>query len=1597
MNVSVENWTRTVHRLGLFDKIFYNRQLGDLGMQPIADGDEAFRHWSTFGVEHRLVPTPLFDPQWYAVTYEAGVQADEFGFRKFMELGLAINQSPTPWFTAGWYQARYNSPKDVSSLQHWLESDSDPLPHLGLQGWLRNFGGEKSQTENPARGRDWLGGLTQATSKRGAGLSPDAFTALAALFDPAFYRGEAGLDPETPDLEAFVDFLNRGLPSGLRPSRLFDADFYLKSAVAAGLPALEPGLAPYEHWLRYGVPARVVPTPMFDSEHYVQLYKDIRESGEWPFLHFVVHGVNEERAISPWFDVRWLRERLPATPDETSTPRRFFASPKAPAPLKELERWAPPDSDGREWLAALTQATLARREILDDCAALASMFWPGYYRQAAKLDRQTSALEAFLHFLTEGLQLGLSPTPLFDAAYYLRAIKDKKLPALNAKEPPLLHWLRHGVETEIVPTPLFDEEAYKRKYPQQAQAAGWLFWRYLSRDVWGGLDPSFVINGARIRKDMPGGESPPLPFFFEFAATRSLSANFGFDAWRDQSGRPLDDSGAPGGIAAALGRISLAFRKPPWREAAVVAELIAAMFDPEAYARDVGASAEASQLQVFAAFLESGAQKYRNACPYFDADFYAKEARELKLPAWKADDNLFLHWLKHGLAANARPSAILSGVAANAADVEEAVRRYLEALTSAEKSPPWFDRKWYANRYKVSANGALRHFLTAGAGKGCLPLPGLQTPWYAAELKRIRSVEERRRRQLDFIGRLAAETNRAVWSDRAWCVQWAAAIFIPEWYVRAAALPANTLPSEAFAHFVGAGAAAGLAATPLFDAEFYRGEATRRKLPALAETDIAFAHWLQYGLRARVIPSPLFDESWYAKEYPEVASSGEWPFFAFAREQIHDSRSPTPLFQVQWYEARYKIGPAAPMRGFAHYLMFGSFQGWLPHPAFEAWTTSFGASKGRPAAGAAPSEGARWLGTLTQAALALPLAARAQVGMAIALFLPEHYKRYADLPENSAAVAAFAHFLSEGMAAGRRPSPLFDGQTYRDQLAALQMPEPGSSESEFAHWLAHGVPARIVPTVLYDENYQLQTYADLKSGRGWAFEHFLIHGVREGRNPNPLFANSWYLDSHSFASRPPRAFYHYLLHGAAAGWRPCVDFGAPPGPADTQETPLERVLKTLRFDRLQTRFESGALAEAIRRLKAIDPTVTRPFGYRRIVAPPYSHALWPVAKRVRRSLPRPDFANVVCIPHCRLSGAARVAGYLTQALEKLFPKEPLLLVRTELSNFERPSWFSSQLHNLDLSAELGDLTGPEKQRVLLDLLIGVEAKRVFNVNSNLAWHLFRDFGDRLSLSADLYAYMFCYDVDLIGEKTGYPINFFETAFPHLKRILVDSNYLQADLTTRHALPPTLASRIARLWTPLDEAMEKMVAQGALHAEKLAKREPGRPWRALWAGRLDRQKRFDIVEAIAAELPELEILAFGASVLGDAKVSAELPPNLKLTEGFDDFASLPLGECDFLLYTSQWDGVPTLLIDAACQGMAVVGSRVWGTADLLSDETAYPVEEVTDPAAYVAAIRALMAEPGAAAARAQELRARAAAHHAPARYLSELSAALSDEG
>ena len=105
--------------------------------------------------------------------------------------------------------------------------------------------------------------------------------------------------------------------------------------------------------------------------------------------------------------------------------------------------------------------------------------------------------------------------------------------------------------------------------------------------------------------------------------------------------------------------------------------------------------------------------------------------------------------------------------------------------------------------------------------------------------------------------------------------------------------------------------------------------------------------------------------------------------------------------------------------------------------------------------------------------------------------------------------------------------------------------------------------------------------------------------------------------------------------------------------------------------------------------------------------------------------------------------------------------------------------------------------------------------------------------------------------------------------------------------------------------------------------------------------------------------------------------------------FERFDALPLVDYDALLYTSLWDGLPNVLLEAASTDLAIVASNVGGIGELVDQETGWLIADLDDPQPYVEALQAIADDPARGQTQISAMRKRLQKNHSWERYLETL--------
>jgi glycosyltransferase involved in cell wall biosynthesis len=266
----------------------------------------------------------------------------------------------------------------------------------------------------------------------------------------------------------------------------------------------------------------------------------------------------------------------------------------------------------------------------------------------------------------------------------------------------------------------------------------------------------------------------------------------------------------------------------------------------------------------------------------------------------------------------------------------------------------------------------------------------------------------------------------------------------------------------------------------------------------------------------------------------------------------------------------------------------------------------------------------------------------------------------------------------------------------------------------------------------------------------------------------------------------------------------------------------------------------------------------------------------------------------------------------------------------------------------------------------------------------LAFETYATYGARLATQFKLYAYYFCADRTEQGIEIGYPVSYFSNIFRYLTAAMIDSSYLAHIFKDRFAIPPDEGTKLKVIYTPAQLKLPETPV-----AEPQVARAKGRRPCILWGGRLDRQKRFDLAVAVARVMPDVDFHCWGKAVLDKPPELGNLPENLILNPPFKNYEELPLTDCDGWLYTSFWDGLPTILIELGALGMPIVASAVGGVPELIDESTGWLFDPRADAGEVAKQIRAMLADPAERVVRATALQQRVRDRHSMESYIAAI--------
>ncbi|WP_022697005.1 rhamnan synthesis F family protein [Euryhalocaulis caribicus] len=253
----------------------------------------------------------------------------------------------------------------------------------------------------------------------------------SCLFDYDYYRARSGQEGGRRDL--IGHYMTEGARDGLRPSPVFDAQFYVETYADVQAADVDP----FQHYVlsgraegRYPGPEvlradafRIRSSGLFDFHFYRKRYGTPHDQDA--IEHYLKHGVLNRFRPRPDFDGEFYGDYYP---DWTA-----FRCPFMHYVEHHERRWAYPSFKAADRIGE----RLRDSEYFDE----------DYYRE--RYLHETPDLDPVVHFCTYGFRRGYEPSARFDAQYYLANHPD----IMEAEVNPLLHFIDAGASEGRAATP----------------------------------------------------------------------------------------------------------------------------------------------------------------------------------------------------------------------------------------------------------------------------------------------------------------------------------------------------------------------------------------------------------------------------------------------------------------------------------------------------------------------------------------------------------------------------------------------------------------------------------------------------------------------------------------------------------------------------------------------------------------------------------------------------------------------------------------------------------------------------------------------------------------------------------------------------------------------------------------------------------------------------------------------------------------------------------------------------------------------------------------------------------------------------------------
>jgi len=317
------------------------------------------------------------------------------------------------------------------------------------------------------------------------------------------------------------------------------------------------------------------------------------------------------------------------------------------------------------------------------------------------------------------------------------------------------------------------------------------------------------------------------------------------------------------------------------------------------------------------------------------------------------------------------------------------------------------------------------------------------------------------------------------------------------------------------------------------------------------------------------------------------------------------------------------------------------------------------------------------------------------------------------------------------------------------------------------------------------------------------------------------------------------------------------------------------------------------------------------------------------------------YAAAIVSPRCGIGGAEKTMREVAASLERLTGLPSLIVVAdTVVDPADLPPGAICLPNMMVRGGPFLRIPYPIRAMVLKDVLVEIGVPRVISMNSFVGNTLLET-GALQTSGVKTASVLFCAGVGPGGAIEGY-IRISDWLIDAGVVLFTDNDHIARTLAERSFYHDTVV-------LAMPEAVTSNPAPSGRHV--------------LWAGRIDTQKRPELLLEIAIRSPDIVYEVWGVPLLSDSALMDAITnqPNITYRGGFDSFDAIDMSDIACLLYTSAFDGTPNLLLEAMARGLPCVCTAVGGIPDLMADGRGVLIGSDAPVENYVAALKDVLGD------------------------------------